>query len=109
MDDDHEIDDNDDDGEVQGKGDGCHPPKCQALQPESNDIASYVGHSQSRPLSSVIKFNLLQNHFTPGANYSFPKTTNVTVHRKTDHFPQKLKFELLLIVNTSIFAECNGS
>ena len=33
----------------------------------------------------------------------------VTVHRKTDHFLQKLKFRLLLLVNTSIFAECNGS
>ena len=36
-------------------------------------------------------------------------TPNVTVHRKTDHFPQKLKFKLLLLVDTSIFAECNGS
>ena len=30
---------------------------------------------------------------------------NVIVHRKTDHFLQKLKFELLLLVDTSIFAE----
>ena len=36
-------------------------------------------------------------------------TPYVIVHRKTDHFPQKLKFKLLLLVDTSIFAECNGS
>ena len=34
---------------------------------------------------------------------------HVTVHRKTDHFLQKLEFKLLLLVDTSIFAECNGS
>ena len=33
----------------------------------------------------------------------------VTLHRKTDHFPQKLKFKLLLLVDTSTFAKCNGS
>lgn len=33
----------------------------------------------------------------------------VTVDRKTDHFSQKLKFKLLLLVDTSILTECNGS
>ena len=67
MDDDHEIDNNDDDGEVQGKGDGCPPPKRQVLQPESNDIASYVGHSQSRPLtlSSAINCSRIILHLEP--------------------------------------------
>ena len=45
-----------------------------------------------------------------GALWSSTKTgANVTMDRKTDHFPQKLKFKLLLLVDTYIFADCNGS
>ena len=46
----------------------CNPPaaKHQAL-------ASFVG---SRFLSADCKYNLLVNHFKPGADYSFPKTTS---------------------------------
>ena len=42
--------------------------------PRHNDIASYIG--QTRPLSPATKYDLLQNHFSPGADYRFPKSTN---------------------------------
>ena len=54
----------------------CNPPaaKRQALSTsEYGDVASFVG---SRFLSADCKYNLLVNHFKPGADYSFPKSTS---------------------------------
>ena len=54
----------------------CNPPaaKRQALSTsEYGEVASFVG---SRFLSADCKYNLLVNHFKPGADYSFPKSTS---------------------------------
>ena len=40
---------------------------------ECIEVASFVG---SRSLSADCRYNLLMNHFKPGANYSFPKSNS---------------------------------
>ena len=54
------------------------PPKKRALirapETECGDVANYLGKSLQLP--DAVKYQLLVNHFRPGATYKFPRSTN---------------------------------
>lgn len=61
--------------DIDSPDNSCDPPAAKELAVSSSqctDVAKFVGTR----ISSADRYQLLVNHFEPGANYSFPKSSN---------------------------------
>ena len=70
------VDVNHDPGDTTSLDDSSGPPaekRISVSTPHFDDVASFVG---TRNISDEGKYNLLVNHFKPGADYTFPRCPN---------------------------------
>ena len=52
------------------------PPMAEHPALATSEYVKVANFVRSRSLSADFRYNLLKNHFKPGVNYSFPKSTS---------------------------------